>query len=215
MPAEAANSRSYQEFREYIASFARAREEEEHEGHRSRGRPRTHYRCMVSFERWVASERAMQMVAEWLDKTFPTTRVIAFLHRNTDHPHVHIWIDARKVDGQKVQLSDREYRKLDEYWNEIYSRDMGRQEREHIDKKRSANKPRPRVYEQDKGRTRRGDPSVGRPAMSGESPERSPLRRERNPEAILARAISEIDRLREVVARLVHRARAIVMDFGR
>jgi hypothetical protein len=93
------------------------------------------YRAYASFERDLPRERIKAMVDEWLEKSFTKARIVYAIHRDSGHTHVHFWMDSRQEDGKKVQLSEREYRRLDETWNRIYSREMGRDEREHLAKK--------------------------------------------------------------------------------
>ena len=71
----------------------------------------------------------------WLQETFPLARAAAFLHRNTDHLHAHVWIEARQINGRKINLSARAYRQLDEAWNRAYAPAFARSEAEHLRKK--------------------------------------------------------------------------------
>jgi hypothetical protein len=97
---------------------------------------RTNYRAILSFEREVETDRAKAMVDEWLSHTpFKNAPAIATIHRDTAHPHAHVLIDARRVDGKKVDLSPRQYRTLDEVWNKIYCREFGINEQEYLTKK--------------------------------------------------------------------------------
>ena len=131
-----AEAGSYAEARDHLTAYAHTQEAYEVRRHGGRaGEPRTHYRAVLSFERDVATGRAREMTAEWLGDRFGGARAFAVVHRNTDHVHVHVWIDARGVDGKKLHFSRSEYRGLDASWNRIYSREMGRDEREHLDKK--------------------------------------------------------------------------------
>ena len=131
-----AEAGSYGEARDHLTAYARTQEACEVRRHGGRaGEPRTHYRAVLSFERDVTTERAKAMTAEWLGDQFGGARAFAVVHRNTDHAHVHVWIDARGVDGKKLHFSRSEYRGLDVAWNRVYSREMGRDEREHLDKK--------------------------------------------------------------------------------
>lgn len=128
LPDELVVADTFEGLRENLVLYAKMREESEPKG-------RTHYRTLVSFERQLPSATAAEMVQEWLAATFPNARCIGFVHTNTAHPHVHVWIDARKVDGKKLDLSPGEYRGLDVAWNRIYAREMQRDEREHLEKK--------------------------------------------------------------------------------
>lgn len=135
MPEEVGRAETYQELRTNLASYAWAREESEIARHRSRGEPRTHFRTTLSFERDVETQQAREMTNEWLEKCFPNARAATFFHRDTDNLHAHVWLDARQTDGRKIDLAPRDYRQLDEEWNRIYCRELGRDEHEHLLKK--------------------------------------------------------------------------------
>jgi hypothetical protein len=45
------------------------------------------------------------MAEEWLQREFPRGRAFTVVHRDTEQTHIHIWIDARQVDGKKIQLA--------------------------------------------------------------------------------------------------------------
>lgn len=131
-----AGAGSYAEARDHLTAYARTQEAYEVRRHGGRaGEPRTHYRAVLSFERPVTTDQARGMAAEWLAERFPEARAFAVVHRNTDHVHVHAWIDARGTDGKKLHFSNADYRSLDESWNRVYSREMGRDEQEHLAKK--------------------------------------------------------------------------------
>jgi hypothetical protein len=55
------------------------------------------------------------------------SKAIAFgaIHRDTEHPHVHLFLHARQVDGKKIYLSRQEYASIDEKWAKIYSEFSG------------------------------------------------------------------------------------------
>jgi hypothetical protein len=127
MPTYVLQADNLERLRDRIAGYAKMQESQE--------AGRTHYRAIVSFEQEIPPERAAQMVKEWLKEAFPTAQAMAFFHHNTEHLHAHIWIDARGSDGKKLHFSARDYRSLDEKWNRIYSREIGRDEQEHLDKK--------------------------------------------------------------------------------
>jgi hypothetical protein len=125
----------YRELRQTLISYADTREEIEIAQHRARGEPRTHYRVLASFERDVSNEKALGMAKEWLDRKFPRSRAVAVVHRDTEQTHVHVWIEARQIDGKKIQLARDQHRSLDLTWNHIYSREMGLDPHEHERKK--------------------------------------------------------------------------------
>lgn len=158
MPEEIAKAKTFDELRESAVSFAEVRERLETKG-REAARGRTHYRAVVSFEMRMETERAAVLVAEWLKEAFPEARAMAFVHQNTEHTHAHVWIDARKPDGRKLHFSRQEYRRLDEAWNRIYSREMGREEAEHLTKKSSHEHQAP--YERSEDSSPRGESREG------------------------------------------------------
>lgn len=115
----------WQEQREQIAQWGRSETQT----------LRTHYQVIVSFESFVSTMQAKQMLSAWMQEVFPKAQAAAFVHRNTAHLHHHVWIAARQTDGKKINLSARAFRQLDESWNRIYSQAMNRDEREHLLKK--------------------------------------------------------------------------------
>ncbi len=132
LPDQVSASGSYKELRETVASYAWAREESEaalHRGRGSRGMPRSHYRCVLSFEKDLPTASIKRMVLDWLSRALPLSSACAFVHRNTEHVHAHVWIDARGTDGKKLDFSKREWKTLGERWNRIYERELSRVER--------------------------------------------------------------------------------------
>ena len=115
--------------------FAKTQEAREIQNHRSRGKPRTHYRAILSFEADPGIELARQALLSWLKVAFPQARAAAFFHQNTGHLHAHVWIAARQTDGRKINLDARAFRQIDEAWNRQYSRALGIPEKEHLQKK--------------------------------------------------------------------------------
>jgi hypothetical protein len=135
LPDAVRDARGYEELRDNLVAHAQVREEQEIKRHRGAREPRTHYRVRASFEREVSSERALAMAKEWIDGELPQSRGFAVVHRDTEHVHVHIWIDARQMDGKKIQLPKEKYRSLDFRWNKLYSAEMERDPLEHERKK--------------------------------------------------------------------------------
>jgi hypothetical protein len=135
LPDAVRDARGYDELRDNLVAHAQVREEQEIKRHKGAGEPRTHYRVRASFEREVSSERALEMAKEWMDGELPQARGFAVVHRDTEHVHVHIWIDARQMDGKKIQLPKEKYRSLDFRWNKLYSAEMDRDPLEHERKK--------------------------------------------------------------------------------
>src|SRR5690606_18612316 len=135
IPDHVRGAADYKELRQTMIAYADTREEIEDAQHTARGKPRTHYRVLASFEREVPNAQAHGMVKEWLDREFPRSRGFAVVHRDTEQTHVHVWIDARQIDGKKIQLARQQHRSLDLSWNQIYSREMGIDPGEHERKK--------------------------------------------------------------------------------
>ena len=144
IPESVREARNYRELRENLACYAWAREKSEIAQYKSKtnnqikgkGKKevRTHYRIMASFEKDVDTEKIKQMMNEWLESKLPTARACGFIHRDTDHTHVHIWVDARKISGEKIHLGSASYKSLDKEWNRIYSKEMGRPEKDYLDR---------------------------------------------------------------------------------
>jgi len=120
---------------QHLCQTAQWLEQEEIITHRGKGEVRTHYQAILSFEAPVTTCEAKQMLASWIQEVFPKAQAAAFVHCNTKHLHIHIWIPARQIDGRKINLSARAFRQLDESWNRIYCRAMNRDEQEHLLKK--------------------------------------------------------------------------------
>ena len=135
LPEHVRAAADYKELRQTLIAYADTREDLEVAQHTARGNPRTHYRVLASFEHDVPNEKALGMVKEWLDREFPRSRALAVVHRDTEQTHVHVWIDARQIDGKKIQLARQQHRSLDLSWNHIYSREMGIDPHEHERKK--------------------------------------------------------------------------------
>lgn len=125
----------YDVFIANLSMYARVQARYEIKNHRWRGQPRTHYRATLSFERDPGTSEAKALALSWLEETFPLAKAAAFLHRNTLHLHAHVWIEARQINGRKINLSARAYRQLDEIWNRLYAPVFARPEEEHLHKK--------------------------------------------------------------------------------
>ena len=132
VPEGVVRAGKYSDLRAGLEAFAWAREESEaslHQRRGSRGIARSHYRCVLSFEREVSTADVRRMAEEWLRETLPLAVVAGFVHRNTDHAHAHLWIDARGTDGKKLDFSPREWRRFGKAWERIYAREMEREDR--------------------------------------------------------------------------------------
>ncbi len=126
-PAHIRNS-DYDRQRKQIVEYNRQREQDElARKRRGGGTTRTHYRCKVSFEGKASTEKAHEMVKEYLEQNFPTARAVAAVHQDTRHTHVHINIQARGTDDRKLHLNEGKFKNLDSAWGRIYGRELGRE----------------------------------------------------------------------------------------
>lgn len=150
------------ETRTNLVEYARQREEDERaKPVRGGGEARTHYRAQLSFEGKIDSEQAREMAGEYMRENFPNARGFAAIHQDTEHTHAHIWVDARQIDGKKLNIPTAQYKRLDESWARTYGREFGREkEQEHLRKKEQT-----REYK--------------RAYARGEQPERRPERSDR------------------------------------
>jgi hypothetical protein len=179
---------SFEELREGLIVYTEAREELEP--------GRSHYRALVSFEGVQGSAEVAALAREWLKTAFPNARAFGFVHQNTDNTHAHLWIDARETGGKKIQLKNSEFKRLDESWNRIYCRAMGRDEAEHLDKKQKRQSEKQHQYEQQQQyEKRRGNYQSGREAR--EAGETVPPAPKRAPSGEPAPASREPDAARE------------------
>jgi hypothetical protein len=98
---------------------------------------RTHYRVILSFDIPAANSQIRDLTNQFLKETFPKAIAFGAIHRDTEHPHVHLYLHARQVDGKKIYLSRQEYGSIDEKWAKIYSEFAGERSVyvEHLHKK--------------------------------------------------------------------------------
>lgn len=82
---------------------------------------RTHYRVILSFDVPATNSQIRDLTKQFLKETFPKAIAFGAIHRDTEHPHVHLFLHARQVDGKKIYLSRQEYASIDEKWAKIYS----------------------------------------------------------------------------------------------
>ncbi len=86
---------------------------------------RTHYRVILSFDVPAANSQIRDLTNEFLKETFPKAISFGAIHRDTEHPHVHLYLHARQIDGRKIYLAKNEYTSIDEKWAKIYSEFAG------------------------------------------------------------------------------------------
>ena len=131
-PEALVGARRYGELRDDLEAHAWAREESEQARHKARGGggvARSHYRCVLSFEGAWTTAAIRRLVEPWLAATVPQGVAMCFVHRNTEHVHVHVWLDARGVDGRKLDFSPKEWRSIGAKWDRLYQRELARKER--------------------------------------------------------------------------------------
>ena len=82
---------------------------------------RTHYRIMLSFDVPATNEQIRDLTNSFLEQAFPKAIAFAAIHRDTDHPHVHLYLNSRQCDGRRIQLKNTEFKTIDEKWARIYA----------------------------------------------------------------------------------------------
>jgi hypothetical protein len=86
---------------------------------------RTHYRLILSFDVPATNSQIRELTSEFLKETFPKAIAFGAIHRDTEHPHVHLYLHARQIDGRKIYLAKNQYTSIDEKWAKIYSEFAG------------------------------------------------------------------------------------------
>jgi hypothetical protein len=86
---------------------------------------RTHYRMLLSCDVPATNIQIRELTNRFLAQTFPKAIALAAIHRDTDHPHVHVYIHSRQIDGKRINLRSQDYRTIDEKWSRMYSEFAG------------------------------------------------------------------------------------------
>jgi hypothetical protein len=86
---------------------------------------RTHYRTILSFDAPATNSQIRDLTNEFLKETFPKAIAFGAIHRDTEHPHVHLYLHARQIDGRKIYMAKNQYTSIDEKWAKIYSEFAG------------------------------------------------------------------------------------------
>jgi MobA/VirD2-like, nuclease domain len=86
---------------------------------------RTHYRVILSFDVPATNSQIRDLTNQFLKETFPIAIAFGAIHRDTEHPHVHLYLHARQIDGRKIYLAKNEYASIDEKWAKVYSEFAG------------------------------------------------------------------------------------------
>ncbi len=100
--------------------------EEELMPKRGTGTPRNHHRMMLTLPDETDPDAAMQLAKNFIEKEFPETKQIIAIHESENGIglHAHMWIDARKVDGKKLDLGSK-YTRLDKLYSQKYDQTYG------------------------------------------------------------------------------------------
>jgi hypothetical protein len=65
---------------------------------------RTHYRVILSFDVPVTNQQIRELANDFLGQVFPKAIGFGAIHRDTEHPHAHIYLHSRQIDGKRIQL---------------------------------------------------------------------------------------------------------------
>jgi hypothetical protein len=98
-------------------SYAALREWEESLRPPCRGaEPRNHSRLLLSFAAETNPEQAMHYARIFLKQKFPDARAILAAHTDTANLHVHVWVDNRIANGNKLHIQNSTYKNLRSSW---------------------------------------------------------------------------------------------------
>jgi hypothetical protein len=100
---------------------------------------RNHQRMELSFVSETNPQRALEIAESFVKRKFPQARAILAAHTNTKNLHVHVWLDNRTIDGNKVHLSNSQYKKLGDHWAKFTDRIYGTNHAEQFQAKRLQN----------------------------------------------------------------------------
>jgi hypothetical protein len=82
---------------------------------------RTHYRIILSFDVPATNGQIRDLTNNFLELAFPKAIAFGAIHRDTNHPHVHLYLNSRQTDGRRIQLKNNEFKTIDEKWSRIYT----------------------------------------------------------------------------------------------
>src|SRR5262249_285275 len=131
---------------------------------------RTHYHLILSFDVPANNLQIRNITNQFLTETFPKAIAFGAIHRDTEHPHVHLYLHARQVDGKKIYLTRQQYGSIDENWARIYSEFAGERSVyvEHLRKKEETKQWKIAAAEA----YRRGEPIPPKPERDNDRRER-------------------------------------------
>jgi hypothetical protein len=146
-PEEVRDAGDYGALRDQVEEYCRQQEDDElARPRRGGGETRTHYRLVLSFEERVDTREARDLADAYLERTFPNARVLAAVHQDTEHTHVHVHLQARDIDDHKLHFDRHAYERLDEQWAEVYAREYGPEKlEEHLERKAATREWRQRA----------------------------------------------------------------------
>jgi hypothetical protein len=98
---------------------------------------RTHYKMLLTWDRKEETEKADVMAHKFLLSNFPQAKCVLATHQDTDHTHVHIWIDARQMDGKKIHIKKKEFESFHENWWKMHDAEYGTRFYEDFTKKKA------------------------------------------------------------------------------
>jgi hypothetical protein len=78
---------------------------------------RNHIRLELTFASETNPEEALRIAKNFLENNFPEAKIILSSHKNTDHCHVHCWVDNRAVNGNKLRMDNSRFYKFGEKWS--------------------------------------------------------------------------------------------------
>jgi hypothetical protein len=100
---------------------------------------RNHQRMELSFVSETDPQRALEIAESFVKRKFPQARAILAAHTNTKNLHVHVWLDNRTIDENKVHLSNSQYKRLGDHWAKFTDRIYGTNNAEQFQAKRLKN----------------------------------------------------------------------------
>src|SRR5215471_7564541 len=80
---------------------------------------------VLSFDVPATNNQIRELTNDFLGQTFPKAMALAAIHRDTDHPHVHVYMHSRQIDGKRIHLKSQDYRTIHEKWSKVYSEFAG------------------------------------------------------------------------------------------
>ncbi|NBB87153.1 MAG: hypothetical protein GVY12_13175 [Bacteroidetes bacterium] len=93
------------------------------------GQPRTFYRVVLSYKESLSTTKVLDDAARWLSGAFPEARALGAVHKNTERPHIHLFLSARQVTGKKIHYHRREFEQLLRSWSAVYEARLDRRMR--------------------------------------------------------------------------------------